>query len=446
MAVKSSKPKTSKKQPSRKQKPQPKRRKSVTSKTNYNNVKTTQQGLINQAAKTGNQTTVVRINNAVAKASARVNRRYAGIPKTPTPQPSIGIAPAFNIQFPSMGANYDNGMREVNGMRNDIMNEFRRLNPNAAYAPPPPPPAPPGAPAIGVAGIPPPPMSEHPDVVYEENRAAPAPPPANAGPPPSNAGSAVPEGGGGGGSAAMSIVPPTAPPSVHTEPIAEAMDIDNEVPVPGAVPNIPQAPQDPLHVGGNPAYPVAQGQIPEVQNYIDLGDADEPLLDQLFPNNVDGATATEISSEGTIRTNPVTTRSRGTSTVDFDNAVRPMELEFQQPAVAPEVTPPPDEILPEERRNPRGPEEIIPDQAQITHRQRFDQEEEDDRQLARRPQAWQEYAEQARLDRGLTPQGPQGIHLADMAAAMENGTRRRAREINNRPGTNRPGSLVLPAP
>jgi hypothetical protein len=33
-----------------------------------------------------------------------------------------------------------------------------------------------------------------------------------------------------------------------------------------------------------------------------------------------------------------------------------------------------------------------------------------------------------------------------MAAAMENGTRRRTRGINNRPGTNRPGSLVLPAP
>jgi hypothetical protein len=29
---------------------------------------------------------------------------------------------------------------------------------------------------------------------------------------------------------------------------------------------------------------------------------------------------------------------------------------------------------------------------------------------------------------------------------MENGTRRRTRGINNRPGTNRPGSLVLPAP
>jgi hypothetical protein len=196
--------------------------------------------------------------------------------------------------------------------------------------------------------------------------------------------------------------------------------------------------QDPLHVG-NPANPVAE--IPEAQNYVDLGDAGEPLLEQLFPNMVDG-----------------------------------------QPAVAPQVTPPPDEILPEERRNPRGPEEIIPDQEQITHRTRegtpdptitepldeilpevqrnppgpeeiipdqeqiTHQEEEDDRQLAHRPQAWQEYAEQARLDRGLTPQRPPAMHLADMAAAMENGTRRRGRGINNRPGTNRPGSLVLPAP
>jgi hypothetical protein len=474
MAVKSSKPKTSKKQKPEKKSSPPKKRKSVTSKTNNNNVRTTQQGLVNQTAKTGNQTTVVRINNALAKASARVHRRYAGIPKPPIQyaQPSIGIAPAFNIQFPSMGENYDNGMREVNGMRNDIINEFRRLNPNAACVPPPPPPAPPGAPVV--AAVPPPPMSEHPDIVYDENEAAPAAPVA-----PSNAGSA----GGGGGSAAMSIVPPAAPPSVHTEPVAEAMDIDNEIPVPGAPP-IPQAPQDPLHVGGNPANPVAQGQIPEAQNYVDLGDADEPLLEQLFPNMVDGATATETSSEGTPA---ATTRSRGASTVDFDNAVRPMELEFQQPVIAPQitpppdeilpgtrrnprgreeiipdqeqithrnregtpeptVTPPPDEILPEERRNPRGPEEIIPDQEQITHQQRFNQEEEDDRQLARRPQAWQEYAKQARLDRGLTPQRPPPMHLADMAAAMENGTQRRGRGINNRPGTNRPGSLVLPAP
>jgi hypothetical protein len=178
------------------------------------------------------------------------------------------------------------------------MNEFRRLNPNAAYAPPPPPPAPNLIPGVGAVAAVPPPMSEHPDAVYEENAlapAAPAPPPAA----PSNAGS---QGGGGGGSAAMSIVPPTAPPSVHTEPEAEAMDIDNEVPVPGAVPNIPQAPQDPLHVGGNPANPIAQGQIPEAQNYIDLGDADEPLLDQLFPNMVDGATATETSSEASTAT------------------------------------------------------------------------------------------------------------------------------------------------
>jgi hypothetical protein len=135
LAVKSSKPKTSKKQKPEKRNSPPKKRKSVTSKTNNNNVRTKnlQQRLINQAAQTGNQTTVDRINNALAKASARVNRRYAGIPKIATPaQPSIGIAPAFNIQFSSMGADYDNGMREVNGMRNDIINEFRRLNPNAA--------------------------------------------------------------------------------------------------------------------------------------------------------------------------------------------------------------------------------------------------------------------------------------------------------------------------
>jgi hypothetical protein len=440
MAVKSSKPKTSKKQKLEKKSSPPKKRKSVTSKTNTNNVRTTQQGLVNQAAKTGNQTTVIRINNALAKASARLHRRYAGIPKPPIQyaQPSIGIAPACNIQFPPMGANYDNDMREVNGMRDDIINEFRRLNPNAAYVPPPPP-APPGAGAV--AAVPPPPMSEHPDVVYDEP-------------------------GGVADSAAMSIELPAAP-SVHTEPVAEAMDIDNEIPVPAVpeAPPIPQAPQDPLHVGGNPAIPVAQGQIPEAQYYVDLGDADEPLVEQLFPNMVDGATATETSSKGTIRTQPVTTRSRGTSTVDsvfffffltvdFDNAVRPLELEFQQPAIAPQVTPrregtpepvvtePPDEILSAEQRNPRGPEELIPDPPQIEHR---NQEEEDDRQIARRPQAWQEYAEQAHLDRGLAPERPPPMHLADMAAAMEYGTQRTRRGINNRPGINRPGSLV-PAP
>jgi hypothetical protein len=348
-----------------------------------------------------------------------------------------------------MGANFDNGMREVNGMRNGIINEFCRLNPNAAYNPPPPPPAPPGAGAVAGA---PPPMSEHPDAVYEENALAPAPPaPSNAGSQGGGAGGDV-GAGGGGGSAAMSIDP-----SVHTEPVApvaEAMDIDNEVPVPGAVPNIPpvvvpQAPQDPFHVGGNPANPVAEGLILEVQNYIELGDADEPLMEQLFPN-MDGATATETSSEGTVRTPGATTRSRGSSTDDHDNAIRPMELEFQQPVVPPVVTHPPsttdsmsgNALL---RENRRTLPEIVPPpkQAQITN---LNQEEEDDRQLARRPQAWQEYAEQARLDRGLTPQRPQAMHLADMAAAMENQTRQRTRGINNRPGTPSPGSLLLPAP
>jgi hypothetical protein len=222
MAVKPSKPKTSKKQKPEKKSSQPKKRKPVTSKTNNNNVRTTQQGLVNQAAKTGNQTTVVRINNALAKASARVNRRYAGIPKTPTPytQPSIGIAPAFNIQFPSMGANYENGMREVNGMRNEIINEFRRLNPHAAYAPPPPPPAPPGAGAVAAA---PPPMSEHPDAVYEEPALAPEGPAA-----PSNAGSV-----GGGGSAAMSID------SEHTAPVAH--EAEHTAPVAPEAPGAPEA-------------------------------------------------------------------------------------------------------------------------------------------------------------------------------------------------------------
>jgi hypothetical protein len=371
-----------------------------------------------------------------------------------------------------MGANYDNGMREVHGMRNDIINEFRRLNPNAAYAPPPPPPAPPGAGAVARA---PPPMSEHPDAVYEE----PAGVAGSAAP--SNAGSA----GGGGGSAAMSIDP-----SVHTEPVApvapeaEAMDIDPKVPAPVEVPEasvVPPAPQDPFHVGGHAESPVAEGLVPEEPNFINLGDADEPLLEQLFPDMVDGATATETSSEGLPS---ATTRSRGTSTVNFDNANRPMELEFQQPAVAPEVTPPPDEILPGERRNPQRPDEIIPDQEQITHQNREgtpepavtqspdeilpgerrnprgpeeiitnqeqithrNQEEEDDRQLACRPQAWQEYAEQARMDRGLTPQRPPAMHLADMAAAMENGTRRRGRGIINRPSMPQPGSLPAPQP
>jgi len=126
---------------SKKQKPitTTKKRKSVRATTKTNN-KNRQQGLVNQAVKTGNQLTVIKINNALAKANARVNRRYVGIPKVnPYPQQSyssgIGVvAPSFNIQFPSMAANHDNSMREVQGMRNDILNEFRRLNPNAVYA------------------------------------------------------------------------------------------------------------------------------------------------------------------------------------------------------------------------------------------------------------------------------------------------------------------------
>jgi hypothetical protein len=233
MAVKPSKPKTSKKQKPEKKSSPPKKRKSITSKTNNNNVRTTQQGLVNQAAQTGNQTTIVRINNALAKASARVNRRYARIPKTPTPyaQPSIGIAPAFNIQFPSMGANYDNGMREVNGMRNDIINEFRRLNPNAAYTPLPPPPAPPGAPAMGVV---PPPMSEHPDAMYDENVEAEAAKAAAAPAAPTPPGSV----------AAMSID------SEHTAPVAPeapAEPVAPEAPEAPTAPVAPEAPEAPEH-------------------------------------------------------------------------------------------------------------------------------------------------------------------------------------------------------
>jgi hypothetical protein len=298
MAVKLSKPKTSKKQKPEKKSSPPKKRKSVTSKTNTNNVKSTQQGLVNQAAKTGNQTTVVSINNALAKASARVNRQYAGIPKTPTPyaQPSIGIAPAFNIQFPLMGANYDNGMREVNGMRNDIINEFRRLNPNAAYALPAPPPAPPGA--GGVAGAPPP-MSEHPDAMYDENVEAEAAEAAAAPAAPTPPGSVT----------AMSID------SEHTAPVAPAAPEAPAAPAAPETPAAPAAPEAP-EAPAAPAAPAAP-EAPEAhQDHIHVGDnADIPAAEQLFP----------------------------------------------------EVTPPPEEILHGERRNPRGPEEIVPDQAQIAH-------------------------------------------------------------------------------
>jgi hypothetical protein len=351
MAVKQSKPKTSKKQKPEKKNSPPKKRKPVPSKTNNNNVRTTQQGLVNQAAKTGNQTTVVRINNALAKASARVNRRYAGISKPPIQyaQPLIGIAPAFNIQFPSMGANYDNGMREVNGMRNDIINEFHRLNPHAAYAPPPPPQAPPGAGAVAAA---PPPMSVHPDAVYEEPALAPEGPAA-----PSNAGSV-----GGGGSAAMSID------SEHTAPVAH--EAEHTAPVAPEAPGAPEAPateapQDPIRVGDN---------------------GDMPAAEQLFPATPE-----------------------------------------------PVVTPPPDEILHGERRNPRGREEIIPDQAQIGNL------EEEERPLARRQTtvsattlAWQEHqARQTRQDRGLSPQSPQPIHLGDFTFTVG----RRGNGINNRPSS-----------
>jgi hypothetical protein len=103
---------------------------------------------------------------------------------------------------------------------------------------------------------------------------------------------------------------------------------------------------------------------------------------------MDGATATETLSEGTNSTHPVTTRSRGSSTDAHDNAIRPRELEFQQPAVPIVVTHPPsttDSISGNAllRENPRTLPETVPppEQAQITN---LNQEEEDDRQLARR--------------------------------------------------------------
>jgi hypothetical protein len=127
-------------------------------------------------------------------------------------------------------------------------------------------------------------MSEHPDAVYDENALAPG----TTNMAPSNAGS---QGGGvGGGGAGGEVV----------------WYMDNVVPGPVEAPEpavVPPAPQDPFHVGGNPANPVAEGQIPEIQNFIDLEDADEPIMEQFFPDMVDGATATETSSsEGTVCT------------------------------------------------------------------------------------------------------------------------------------------------
>jgi len=107
-----------------------------TSKTSTKKTIKTQKGLVNQAVKTGNQQTIIKINNALAKATARTTRRYAGLPKVPQYPQTPVAAPAINIQFPSLSANQDNGMREVYSMRNDIINEFRRLNPNAQFAVP----------------------------------------------------------------------------------------------------------------------------------------------------------------------------------------------------------------------------------------------------------------------------------------------------------------------
>ena len=127
-----------------------KKKKTSKSPKSLTKVKVNKSTLVNQATRTGQQQTIVRINNALAKANGRVNRRYNGIPRTntlPSSSSSNVLAPAFNINFPSLGANYDNGMREVQGMRNDIMNEFQRVNPAALYAPPP--------------------MTVHPDVMYD---------------------------------------------------------------------------------------------------------------------------------------------------------------------------------------------------------------------------------------------------------------------------------------
>ena len=488
-----------------------KKRKSV---NNINN-KRRQQGLVNQAVKTGNQLTVIKINNALAKANARVNRRYVGIPKTnPYPQQAGGVvAPSFNIQFPSMAANHDNGMREVYGMRNDILNEFRRLNPNAIYAGPAAAPAgviqpQPGAPQMG-----PPPMTEHEDAIYDDSIgpgvsqvgagggigsgttvvAGVAPPVAGGG---VSAGGSAPMSVGGsmgshpvsigpeGGSAPMSVGGSMGshPVSIGPEGGSAPMSVGGSMgshpppvgPAGGGGGEAPEAHQDADHVGGGVETPQATGDIPVAENIIDMGDAEEPLIDQLFQDedqsmsnssmatsrNTNLRATSTISSrgpaapeafaqgaEGEVPANDIdmgdadgaisevsmgntSTGSRASTLRTF--GPRGTQLEgrhFQAPTGPTHITEPPDEITngpqPHRRR-----EEVIIDPLMI--------EQSDEEIMGQRPQAFQESLEQSRLDRlnqGMTPPRSLGMHLAD-ATEQENRRRRRtgSRGLNNRPG------------
>ena len=229
-------------------------------------------GFISQSARTGNQTTTINIQNALAKAMRRSNRRYVGIPRIPH-YSGGGGGTSLNIQFPSFAANHDNGMHEVMNMRNDIINEFRRLHPYEQIAQP--------AVPLAQAEFPIPDMEHHPDVVYsagsEEVPAHPNPPVA-----PSHAGTAP-----------MSIDEPEQ----NGQPPASDVNLSQQNSINGHTRSVP-APVRPTNVDnmsgpsdanshGYPGNSVNENSMRNYPLHPENPATQNPPVNPIFPDRVD---------------------------------------------------------------------------------------------------------------------------------------------------------------
>jgi len=105
---------------------------------------------------------------------------------------------------------------------------------------------------------------------------------------------------------------------------------------------------------GGVEIPQATGDTPVADNDIGLGDAEEPLIDQLFQ---DGAMS-DVSMPSI--------RSRASSF----SGPRGTQLEYQEPysgGIGPEVTPPPEEIMEGTTRIPPRPQEELHEPLGLTH-------------------------------------------------------------------------------
>ena len=224
-------------------------------------------GFISQSARTGNQTTTINIQNALAKAMRRSNRRYVGIPRIPH-YSGGGGGTSLNIQFPSFAANHDNGMHEVMNMRNDIINEFRRLHPYEQIAQPAVPPA----------------QAEFPipDMMDVPAEAFPNPPVA-----PSTAAA---------GTAPMSIDEPEQNEPVSPPALSPQNSINGPAPINGNVP----APVRPINVGsdhisgpsdanshGYPGNSVNENSMRNYPLHPENPATQNPPVNPIFPDRVD---------------------------------------------------------------------------------------------------------------------------------------------------------------